>query len=221
MSGTLHSEKVLKNIYGIDKMKKIDAETLNVGSMEVIRTGKEIDCRYSNFTSKKHTREQYLKALDESVKKAILPALVHVNAYIDLPSDDEKYSYEISKLTTADVLYKMQSEDKTGMSVSLFKSGLNDTLFTTKCSRGVDFPGKMCNSIIFTKFPNPNVSDIFWKILQMNHPNHYWDFYRDKARREFLQRIYRGLRSKDDHVYILSPDSRVLQAVRDIQEGRF
>ena len=103
------------------------------------------------------------------------------------------------------------------MSVSLFKNGLNDTLFTTKCSRGVDFPGKMCNSIIFTKYPNPNVSDIFWKILKKNHEEHYWDFYKDKARREFLQRIYRGLRSKDDHVYVLSPDIRVIQSVREIQ----
>lgn len=217
MSGTLQAESVLKNIFGIVNMKKIDAETLNVGSIEVIRTGKEIDCKYSNFTSKKHSRQDYLRALDQAIKKSVLPTLIHVNAYIDLPSDDEKNSYEITKAMTADALYKMQSDDKTGMAVSLFKNGLNDTLFTTKCSRGVDFPGKMCNSIIFTKYPNPNVGDIFWKILKRNHEAYYWDFYKDKAKREFLQRIYRGLRSKDDHIYILSPDIRVIQAVREIQ----
>ena len=32
----------------------------------------------------------------------------------------------------------------------------------------------------------------------------------DKARRELLQKIYRGLRSKKDRVYLLSPDIRVL-----------
>jgi Rad3-related DNA helicase len=53
----------------------------------------------------------------------------------------------------------------------------------------------------------------------MKHPEFFWDFYRDKARREFLQRIYRALRSKDDHVYILSPDTRVLDAVREMQEN--
>jgi Rad3-related DNA helicase len=219
MSGTLHSESVLKNIFGINKMKIIEAETLNLGAMELIRTGKEIDCKYSNFTSKKHTRDEYLKALDESVKKSVLPTLIHVNAYLDLPTEDEKYAYEIEKLTTSEVLYQLQSDDKTGRNVSLFKSGLNDKLFTTKCSRGVDFPGAMCRSIVFTKYPYPNVSDIFWKILQKNHPNHYWDFYRDKAKREFLQRIYRALRSKDDHVFILSPDIRVLNAVRELQLG--
>ena len=35
-------------------------------------------------------------------------------------------------------------------------------------------------------------------------------FYMDKSRRELLQRIYRGLRSKDDKVFLLSPDKRVL-----------
>ena len=32
----------------------------------------------------------------------------------------------------------------------------------------------------------------------------------DKARRELLQKVYRGLRSKNDRVYLLSPDVRVL-----------
>jgi len=36
-------------------------------------------------------------------------------------------------------------------------------------------------------------------------------FYMDKARREFLQRIYRGLRSQEDHIFLLSPDIRVFR----------
>ncbi|MFH1661789.1 MAG: hypothetical protein ABIA02_01715, partial [Candidatus Falkowbacteria bacterium] len=58
-----------------------------------------------------------------------------------------------------------------------------------------------------------NVKDAFWKILYKTKPMHYWDFYKDKARREFWQKIYRGLRFKDDHVYLLSPDCRVLEVV--------
>ena len=106
-----------------------------------------------------------------------------------------------------------------GSAISEFKSGNIKKLFSTKCSRGVDFPGKICNSVVFTKYPNPNVSDTFWKVLQKTHPNFYWDFYKDKAWREFLQRIYRALRSPNDHVKILSPDSRVLDAVRKLQNG--
>jgi len=90
-------------------------------------------------------------------------------------------------------------------------------LFSTKCARGIDFPGNQCRSIIFTKYPNPNIQDIFWKVLKQTHPASFWSFYRDKARREFLQRLYRGLRTPDDYVTVLSPDTRVLDAVRQLQ----
>jgi Rad3-related DNA helicase len=70
---------------------------------------------------------------------------------------------------------------------------------------------------LFTKYPNPNPQNTFWKILKKTHPQYFWDFYKDKARREFLQRLYRALRSQEDHVFVLSPDSRVLEAVKDLQ----
>jgi len=105
----------------------------------------------------------------------------------------------------------MQIQDKKGKLTREFKEGINEILFSTRDSRGIDFPGNECRSIVFTKYPNPNVKNPFWKILMKNKPNHYWDFYKDKARREFLQKIYRGLRFKEDHIYLLSPDIRVLE----------
>lgn len=217
MSGTLHSPQVLKNIFKIKDFKIVEAETFNLGSVEIIRTGKEIDCKYSNFSNGNHTKEQYLKALSSSMAKAVKPTLVHVHAFQDLPSEDEKSKFDLDNLMSYEQLYRIQKEDKSGKNVSLFKEGMSDTLFSTKCSRGVDFPGNICRSIVFTKYPNPNISDIFWKVLKEKHPDYFWDFYKDKARREFLQRIYRAVRSHDDHVYILSPDTRVLDAVRELQ----
>ena len=222
MSGTLHSEDVLKNIFKIKDYKIVEAETIKQGNIEIIKTGKEIDCKYSNFSSQKHTRAEYLGALTSCMEKTIKPTLIHVNAFQDLPSEKEKgsidlYNPSLNSLISSEKLSNIQREDKTGRAISIFKQGLSDTLFSTKCSRGVDFPGKTCNSIIFTKYPNPSVKDIFWRVLKEKHPNHYWDFYRDKAKREFLQRIFRALRSPDDHVYILSPDTRVLDAVRELQ----
>ena len=120
-----------------------------------------------------------------------------------------------------DSLKEIQRGDKLGRNILNFKNKKINSLFTTKCSRGVDFPGDVCNSIIFTKYPNPNVRDTFWKILEKEHPEYFWDFYRDKARREFLQRIYRALRFKEDHVFILSPDIRVINSVRDLQRLKF
>ena len=71
------------------------------------------------------------------------------------------------------------------------------------------FPGELCNSIIISRFPYPNISSLFWKILRETNPNNFMSFYMDKAKREITQKIYRGLRSKNDKVFLLSPDVRV------------
>jgi len=217
MSGTLHSPIVMREIFGVQDFELVEAETLNQGTIEIIRTGKEFDCKYANFKAGKYSKEDYLTSLSLAMEKSKKPTLIHVNSFEDLPSENEKMQLGITNLLSKERLRQLQIEDKTGRLISLFKSKMNDSLFTTKCSRGVDFPGDTCNSIIFTKYPNPNVQGTFWKILEKTHQKYYWDFYRDKARREFLQRIYRALRSKDDHVYILSPDIRVLDAVRELQ----
>ncbi|MBI2629549.1 DEAD/DEAH box helicase family protein [Candidatus Pacearchaeota archaeon] len=217
MSGTLHSENVIRNIFGIKDYKIVEAEALNQGNIEIIKTGKEFDCKYSNFSSNKHSREDYLNSLSLAIQKAPTPFLVHVNAFQDLPSEIEKERFSITNILSSEKLREMQKQDKVGENISKFKKKLASSLFTTKCSRGVDFPGDICRAIIFTKYPNPNISETFWKILQKTHPEYFWEFYKDKASREFLQRIYRAVRSKDDHVYILSPDSRVLETVRELQ----
>ena len=217
MSGTIHSETVLKKIFGLKDYAIVEAETINQGALEIIRTGKEFDCRHSNFKTNKYSREDYLKSLSMCINMANNPTLIHVNAFQDLPSNEEKKRLGLNGLLSFERLKEIQSEDKVGKNVELFKSGFSKMLFTTKCSRGIDFPGDMCRSVIFTKYPNPNVIDTFWKVLQRTHPDYFWDFYKDKAFREFLQRIYRAVRSVDDHVYILSPDIRVLEEVKNIQ----
>jgi Rad3-related DNA helicase len=201
----------LKNIFGLNEFKIIEAETEKQGVIEVQKTGLEMDCKYSKIQGEEN-REKYLKALSKCMEVAKKPILVHINAFSDLPSKEELDKFDIDNLISREKLKELQREDKTGKAAGRFKSGEMDVLFTTKCSRGVDFPGEECNSIVFTKYPNPNVQDAFWKILNRTQPQHYWDFYRDKARRELWQRIYRGLRFKEDHVYVLSPDTRVLEA---------
>jgi len=210
MSGTLHSDIVLKNVFGLEDFKIIDAETEQQGRIEIKRTGLEMDCRYSKLGKDK--RDKYLKALSKCVEVAPKPVLVHINAFSDLPTKQELEEFDIDNLISREKLGELQSEDKTGELIERFKKGQVDVLFSTRASRGIDFPGKECNSIIFTKYPNPNVQEAFWKILSRTKPQHYWDFYKDKARRELWQKVYRGLRFKEDHVYVLSPDLRVLEA---------
>lgn len=211
MSGTLHSENILKNVFGLEDYKIIEAEVEQQGSIIVKRTQKEMDCKYSNFSSGKFTRKDYLLALEECIKISKKPTLVHVNAFTDLPTEMEKEKYALEHTISREELQGEQMTDKMGESVKEFKSGKKEILFSTRVSRGIDFPGEECNSIVFTKYPNPNVEDAFWKILMKTKPQFYWDFYRDKARREILQKVYRGLRFKEDKVEVLSPDLRVIE----------
>ena len=212
MSGTIHSDSVLKNIFGLEDFKIIEAETEQQGRIEIIRTGLEKDCKYANFSHGQVTREQYLRAFSKCVEIAKKPALIHIYAFNDLPSEKELDEFDIDNLISREKLKELQIGDKHEKVIDKFKSGQIDVLFSTRVSRGIDFPGEECNSIIFTKYPNPNVKDAFWKILHKTRPQDYWAFYKDKARRELWQKIYRGLRFKEDHVYLLSPDSRVLNA---------
>ena len=213
MSGTLHSKKVLKNIYGINNFKVIDAETKQQGTMRRVFTRLERNFRFKEFDTGRVTREDYLKALAQSIALAKKPVLVHVNSYQDLPTEEEKTMYELTAVQSRERLEEQQKKYKQGELLQLFKDKKLDIFYSTKCSRGVDLPGDMCHSIVFTKYPYPSMQSVFWKVLRLSRPDDFMDFYFDKAHREFLQRIYRGLRSMDDTVAVLSPDLKVLESV--------
>lgn len=215
MSGTLHSENVLKNVFGISDFKIIEAETETPGKIIPVKTGLEINCKYSNFQTGKFSRKQYLEALAKCIAEAKRPLLIHVNAYSDLPSKHEAEEYNLNILTREE-FRNIQSKKNSYTLVDDFKKGKMDVLYSTVCNRGADFPGETCNSIILTKYPYPAVNSIFWKVLKKTRPEYYDAFYLDKAKREFLQKIYRGLRFKEDKVFILSPDIRVFQALEKI-----
>lgn len=210
MSGTLHSEEVLRDIFGLENFKIVEAETENPGKIEKYRTGLEKNCKFANFKSGMITRKQYLKMMDVCMANAKPPTLVHVSSFKDLPSEEENEMYKFDNLITQERLREMQMRDKENRLVDEFKSGEEDVLFTTKCSRGVDFAGDKCNSIVVTKYPYPNIQGLFWKILKEEQPDKFMEFYLDKARRELIQKVARGVRYKGDHVYLLSPDIRVI-----------
>jgi len=212
MSGTIHSEKVLKDIFGLDKFKTIEAETEMPGTVGKFRTGLEKNCKYENFRNGSVTREDYLKALEACMKNADKPILVHVFSFSDLPSEKEKEMYGLTETISKERLLELQGKDKTNYLIDDFKNKETDVLFTTKCSRGVDFAGDLCKSIVLTKFPYPNIQGLFWKILKKEQPEKFMEFYMDKSRRELIQKVARGVRFKGDHVLLLSPDSRVLDA---------
>ncbi|MBS3150210.1 hypothetical protein J4425_00170 [Candidatus Woesearchaeota archaeon] len=213
MSGTIHSKEVLENIFGIKDYKIIEAEVSKIGKVTNVKTGLEREFSYS-YLKNRDSRGEYLEALSKSIENSEKPALVHVNSFKDLPDEYESRKYGISNVLIRDEFINQQNDDKTGEIINDFKGGKIDILYSTRCNRGIDFPGSMCNSIIFTKFPYPDRSSLFWKILFKSNKRYADMFYFDKSRREAIQRLYRGIRSKNDHVNVLSPDLRVLHFVR-------
>jgi len=212
MSGTIHSDDVLQNIFGIKKgeYKIIEAETEQQGSITRVFTKLERNFRHKEFREGRLTREQYLQALSSCIRQAKKPILVHVNSFLDLPSEEEKEKYGVYNVQTREKLKEIQQNDKFGEMQQRFKNKELDVLYSTKCNRGMDFPDDVCNTIVITKYPYPDTKSPFMRILKKTYPNAYDAYYFDKARREFIQRVYRGLRSKEDHVYLLSPDLHVL-----------
>ncbi|MFA5485077.1 MAG: helicase C-terminal domain-containing protein [Candidatus Pacearchaeota archaeon] len=208
MSGTIHSEKVLKDIFGLENFKIIQAETKNPGEVKIYRTGVERNCNYANFKSGNITRERYLKMLDCVLANTKEKTLVHVNSFSDLPNEQEKEKYKFDNLITQKDLREIQENPNNA--IHDFLHGKNNILFTTKCSRGIDFPGDKCRNIILTRYPYPNIQSNFWKILKKEQPDYFTEFYMDKAYRELIQKISRGIRFKGDWINLLSPDIRVL-----------
>ncbi|MDP3916858.1 MAG: helicase C-terminal domain-containing protein [Nanoarchaeota archaeon] len=211
MSGTLHSDEVLKDIFGLTDFVVIEAETEHRGIVRKNITGREKNCRYRDFQEGRITRKEYLEILQECIMCAEKPILIHVNSYADMPTCEEKEKYNLN-IMSREKLQELQDRYKKGELLQMFKDGKIDVLYSTKCNRGVDLPGDMCKSIIFTKYPFPGMKDIFWKVLQKKNPEEFRKFYFDKAKREFIQRIYRGLRNHDDIVNLLSPDLRVMRS---------
>lgn len=208
MSGTLHSEKVLKDIFGLEDFVVINAETKSPGMVRKVRTGLEKNCKYANFTNGTITRKQYLEALEKCIENAKPPTLVHISSFGDLPSEQEKKDFNLKRIISKEKLFDLQKNAQ--QEINRFKNQETDILYTTKCSRGIDFPGEQCNSIIITKFPYPNIQGLFWKILKQHYPDKFMEFYMDKSNRELIQKVARGVRFEGDMIFLLSPDSRVL-----------
>lgn len=210
MSGTIHSEDVLKKVFGIQNFKIIEAETRFKGEIIKVRSG--LEKKFNNILLKQQgAREMYLKALSNCLLLSVSPVLVQVNSFSDLPSKYECDLYKINNIKTSEELIEEQEKYKKGELIQQFKNKEIDVLYSTRCSRGIDLPGDLCNSIIITKYPYPNMNSLFWKILRKNNPDQFNLFYFDKARRELIQRVYRGLRSEEDKLNLLSPDLRVLE----------
>mgnify|MGYP000365598996 FL=1 len=132
MSGTIHSEKVLKNIFGLENFKIIDAEVQQQGELINCKHGYELNCSYNSFKNNTINRETFLKIFSKTVSCAKLPLLVHLTSFSDLPSEYEKELYGLDNLPVHQDLIQEQNLDPLGQRIKDFKDKKFPVLFTTK-----------------------------------------------------------------------------------------
>jgi len=135
-------------------------------------------------------KNRYWRLLNKMIDRSSKPTLVQVHAYRYVPD-----GIDVNKENP-------------------------DVWWSTVSDRGLDLRDDKCRSIVVLKYPYPDLNDPVLKTMERVLKGKFWKYYEDKARRELIQQIGRGLRSKHDWVEVWSPDRRVTRTVPKIWRGQ-
>ncbi len=84
--------------------------------------------------------------------------------------------------------------------------------------RGADLEGM--ESVLILKYPRPDYSNPLIKATKKKlGDKKFWPYYRDIARRDFIQQVGRTVRSPDDEVEFWSPDKKCHDMLQKCWEG--
>lgn len=192
MSATKPKRKVLKSVFGIDPVL-VEGEPEFPGTLIRKTTGEEVKVNHDNWTDPAF-REKYRKTRDLILERMDRPGFVPVHATKYLPD-------RIDKLTEEN------------------RKEINKISFSTKMDRGVDL-GEM-KSVALLKYPRPDYSDPLLKAMKKKlGEKKFWTYYRDMARRGFIQQIGRIMRSKDARKEFWSPDSTCHKKLEEAWNGK-
>jgi len=197
MSATFQSEKILEEIFGFDNFCFIEGEPKFPGIVYPKKLGTENRVTYKTWKHEEFKR-QYWRNLVNAIKQSAKPCMIPVHAFKYLPEGIR--------------------EKLKGQGTLRTKNG--DITFSTVMKRGVDLKDDECRSIVMLKFPFPDINDATLKAMKLKlGDNAFWMYYRDIAKREFIQTIGRGVRHKDDWCEIWSPDKTVFGFLEELWEG--
>mgnify|MGYP000273484991 CR=1 FL=1 len=193
MSATAPSKNVMREIFKIDPLI-IEGETKFPGTIKQRSTSQEMKVNYDNWKNGKF-RVEYFNLWDKITKLAEKPAFTPCHATKYLPK-----SVESDKIT--------QNEALKGKGVS----------YSTKMDRGADLGEK--ESLILQKYPFPNTQDPLLKAMRKKlGESKFWKYYRDLARREFIQQVGRIMRDENAEKEFWSPDKKCHEALQKEWEG--
>lgn len=193
MSATIQSPGIFSSVFKLNNIPTIQAEPKFPGTLKLMFTKDSIEVVHRNWV-KTEFRRKYYQVLEKIIEKATRPTLVQVHALKYMPR-------EVKEL--------------------LNKGFIDGVSWSTVTDRGIDLPDKKCRSIIITKFPFPDLSDVVFKVLRETLGDHiYWKYVRDIANRELIQQCGRAIRHNNDWCEIWSPDSKVLSNILRLWKGK-
>ena len=192
MSATMQPPTILTQVFKLDNIPQIEAEPHFPGTLNIMNTSESISVTYQNW-AKPEVQEKYFNLIDKIISVATRPTLVQVHANKYVPPNKKEI---------------------------LNRGFINEVSWSTVTDRGVDYADDQCRSIIITKFPLPNISDIVFQVLQKTlGDNIFWTYIRDIANRDLIQQCGRAVRHKNDWCEIWSPDEQVLLYIRALWKG--
>jgi len=193
MSATVQSEDVLKDVFGIAPTF-VEGEVKFPGKLVQARLGSEGAVNHRKWMDDGF-KQKYWRVLHKILRKAKRPGFVPVHAYKYLSP-----RLRTKMLESGDVCYH------------------RDMMFSTKMDRGADLKGM--KSIILLKFPYPDRGDPLLKGMERRlGVGPFRQYYRDMAKREFVQQIGRTLRSPEDVIEFWSPDNTCHVQLRWLWKG--
>ena len=155
-------------------------------------TQESINIQYQNWANES-VQKKYFKVLDDIIIVAEKPTLVQVHAMKYVPPDYKEL---------------------------LNKGFINNISWSTVTDRGIDLADDKCRSIVITKFPLPNISDIVFRVLRQTLGDQiFWQYMRDMANRDLIQQCGRAIRHKNDWCQVWSPDEQVMPAIHALWKG--
>ncbi len=192
MSATMQTPSIFTSVFKFDSIPLVEAEPHFPGTMNIMYTQESINIQYQNWANEA-VQKRYFKVLDDIIKVAEKPTLVQVHAMKYVPPDYKEL---------------------------LNKGFINNVSWSTVTDRGIDLADDKCRSIVITKFPLPNISDIVFRVLRQTLGDQiFWQYMRDMANRDLIQQCGRAIRHKNDWCQVWSPDEQVMPAIHALWKG--
>lgn len=257
-SGTMHSNSVLSNLFGINANNYVVDILIgrkeHPGKLSCIRPPKDnasqmVKVSYTTW-QRPEFKEYYSKVLnymldqlkigvDKKTGKpgeakiiVLTPAkkyaegiLGRPDVFVDFAKDKNKNNQDDDNIklsidtnlsdyvdSTLEDVRKIKSTD-----IELDGNVLRtdkQIIVSTRMIRGTDLKDNLCRAIVMTKWPVGDISDGYLQSIKKRFGEKvFWEIVRDKASREAVQYVSRGLRHDLDWVVFATPDANAFDNV--------